>query len=231
MPPSSPVHPAVTFAVLAVDAVLFRFAEERLEALVIPIHSEPYFSQSKGFPGGLIKPTETAEQAVERIIMEKTGLSSTKSLWLQQLMTFSRIDRDPKGRVVSTAYLGIVPPQVAEKIDSSYQVHWTPIKACKKLAYDHDEMVTIGFERLQSKLLYTPIVRWLLPTEFTLTDFQTCYEQLLQMTFDRRNFRKRLLGLDLIEETGEQKKGGAFRPAALYRFKKTLPKIIQIVSE
>lgn len=231
MPSPSRIHPSVSFAVLAVDAVLFRYAEEKLEALIIPIHSEPFFSDAKGIPGGLIKPNETAEQAVERIIYERVGLASTKSLWMQQLMTFSRIDRDPKGRVVSTAYLGIVPPHIVEQIDASYQVTWTPIKACKKLAYDHEEMIALGLERLQSKLLYTPIVRWLLPTEFTLTEFQTCYEHILQQEFDRRNFRKRLLGLGVIEETGNQLTGKAFRPAALYRFTKKLPSTVQIIGD
>lgn len=218
------------FAVLAVDVALFRYHDGALQVLLIPVHVPPHFSDARGLPGGLIRPAETAEEAVERILREKTGVAITKRVWIDQLATFSAIDRDPRGRVVSLAYVAVLPPELAEKTTLAHGAAWVRVRSASGLAYDHNMILATAIRRLQGKLVYTPIVSWLLPKQFTLTDLQACYETLLHRAFDRRNFRKRLQQLEILEETGEYTRG-QHRPAMLYRFIKKLPEMISMITE
>lgn len=225
MPAATPLH----FAVLAVDVVLFAFIEGGLRVLLIPVHLEPYFTHGCGLPGGLIRPKETAEEAIHRIVCDKTGVEITSRVWLEQLQAFTRVDRDPRGRVVSLAYIGVLPPELFAPSVLRGGAQWVSYERVKKLAYDHEEILRVAHRRLCSKMAYTPIVRWLLPKTFTLSDLQSCYEQLLGAMLDRRNFRKRLLSLDLIEETGTFARG-QHRPAMTYRFKKKLPEVVAMMT-
>lgn len=225
-----PAQASLHFAVLAVDVALFTYRDGDLFVLTIPVHVPPYFSHAQGLPGGLIRPDETAEQAVERILRDKTGVTITKGVWIDQLATFSAVDRDPRGRVVSLAYVAVLPPELDERMTLAHGATWVKVSSAHKLAYDHDTILATAIKRIQGKLVYTPIASWLLPKKFTLTDLQACYERLLKRTFDRRNFRKRLQQLEILEETGEFTRG-QHRPAMLYRFVKKLPEIISMIAE
>ncbi len=208
-----PPH-ALRFAVLAADVVALRFADGVLEVLLIPVTNE-YFAGREGLPGGLIAPRETAEQAAVRHLSGKGGLTGA---YLEQLYTFSDVDRDPRGRVVSVAYLALCAPEEVRGREEKVQARWCSVGRVPKLAYDHDHILKTALERLRARIGYTTIARHLLPKEFTLTDLQDAYEGVLGQTLDKRNFRKKILALGLVAETGHSRTQGASRPAALYTF-------------
>jgi len=214
------------FAAMAVDAVIFGIVDKKLHVLVQNVNRPPHYANMPGFPGGLIEKTETAEDAVERHLTDKVHLSG---IHLEQLYTFSDIDRDRRNRVISVGYIGCVTPEVVTQY-SFDDAHWLPVSKIKKFAYDHDEMYQMALARLRGKLSYTTIAQFLLSKEFTLTQLQEVYEVILKTELDKRNFRKKILALDIIKETGRMQEGVKNRPAALYAFKsksiKELPPIV-----
>lgn len=203
------------FAIAAVDAVIFAVVDGTLMTLIRPVvaTTAPY----KGmfcFPGGIMLPSEDADSALVRHLKEKVQLTK---VYTEQLATFTAVNRDVRSRAVAIAYLGLVPPSVV----ASYvhdEARWVPVKEVTQLAYDHSDMMQLAHKRLASKLLYTSIVRLLLPKTFTLTELQTVYEVVRGEQFDKRNFRKKILALNIIEDSGEVQTGVANRPASLYTF-------------
>ncbi len=203
------------FAAMAVDVVVFGFVEGELCALVGPVNRPPHYVNTPGFLGGLIDPKETAEEACERILFEKGGL---KNVYHEQLFTFSAVERDKRNRVVSVAYLGLVRPDTAAAYKHDGAMFVT-VKELKKLAYDHDAMLLVALGRLEGKLSYTTIAQYLLPRHFTLSELQFMYETITHKELDKRNFRKKLLALDILKDTGKVQEGMKNRPAALYEFR------------
>lgn len=206
------------FAIAAVDAVIFTILDNKLQVLIKPVSTETSNYQGLySFPGGVMRPEENAEQALNRHLKEKVGL---KSIYTEQLYTFTDINRDVRSRAVAIAYLGLVSPEtVARYVDKSAK--FVSVTSIKTLAYDHLDMLAVGRKRLASKLLYTTIARQLLPKKFTLTELQSVYEIVRGETFDKRNFRKKILALDIISDSGEVQSGLANRPASLYSFTRT----------
>jgi 8-oxo-dGTP diphosphatase len=202
------------FAAMAVDAVVFAFIDGELHGLVSTVDRPPHYVNVPGFLGGMITAEETAEEACARVLDEKGGLSR---VYLEQLYTFSAVNRDKRNRVVSVAYLGLVRPDVAaayEHPDASFR----PVRELAQLAYDHDEMLAVALKRLRGKLEYTTIAQFLLPRHFTLSQLQDVYEVVFKKEFDKRNFRKKILALDIVKDTGRLEEGVKHRPAALYEF-------------
>ena len=179
-------------------------------------------------PGGMVKVNEDVERAAKRHLDAKTGV---KNIYLEQLYTFSRVDRDPFGRVVSVAYIALI-PSAGLKLKTSEEyadISWYPVDELPKMAYDHKEIVNFAVKRLQAKLEYTNIVYSLVPEEFSLSDLQNTYEIILKTKMDKRNFRKKILGSKIIMPTGKRKAGEANRPAELYRFVSRKPQIIELL--
>ncbi|MEY2665279.1 MAG: hypothetical protein RLZZ480_384 [Candidatus Parcubacteria bacterium] len=199
---------------MATDTVVFSFVNGELCALVSPVNRPPHYINTQGFLGGIIDAEETAEEASVRILKQKGNLDK---VYLEQLFTFSAVERDKRNRVVSVAYLGLVRPDVAEVYEHP-EATFVPVKKLVKLAYDHDEMLLTALTRLRGKLTYTTIAQYLLPKQFTLSELQNVYEVILQKEFDKRNFRKKILALDIVRETGKMQEGVKNRPAALYEF-------------
>ena len=209
----------IRFAILATDAVVFTLRDGELLVRLIQVNRPPYFVNVQGLPGGLLDPTETAEEAAQRHIGAKAGIAASK-VYIEQLYTFSRPDRDPRGRVVAVAYLGLVP---WERLSPSEQQDtascgWYPIKKARKLAYDHDEVVAMAYSRLRSRIAYTTVLCKLMPSTFTLTELETACEHILGTDLDKRNFRKKILKLNIIAPVKGKRTGGRFRPAQLYAF-------------
>lgn len=202
------------FAALATDIVVFGFVDGVLHALISTVNRPPHYVNIPGFLGGMITKDETAREACVRILNEKGGLTD---VYLEQLYTFSAVERDKRNRVVSVAYLGLVRPDIAATYNHQ-DAMFVPITKLKKLAYDHDEMLRVALTRLQGKLSYTTIAQFLLPRHFTLSELQTVYEVVLKKEFDKRNFRKKILALNIVRDTGLVQEGVKNRPAALYRF-------------
>lgn len=205
------------FAALAIDAIVLGFIDGELHGLVSNVDRPPHYVNIPGFLGGIVTEKETALKACERILEEKGNMTD---LYLEQLYTFSAVERDKRNRVVSVAYLGLVRPDIAASY-SHPQASFVPIKQLQKLAYDHNEMLDIALKRLQGKLSYTTIAQYLLPRHFTLSELQSVYELILKKEFDKRNFRKKILALNIIKETGRMEEGVKHRPAALYKFSST----------
>ncbi len=220
----------IRFAVLATDVVVFSFNERGLLTRLIKVDRPPFFINSRGLPGGLIDPKETADESAKRIVEKKIGISASK-LYVEQLYTFSKIDRDPRGRVIAVAYMAFVPWDKLSKDEQSdtSESWWTPINSVKDLAYDHDEIFSVAINRLRSRITYTTLLVKLLPKEFTLTDFENVYESILGTGLDKRNFRKKILKLDILEPVTGKFLEGKFRPAQLYKFTSTKVKDIQVL--
>lgn len=212
----APVH--LRFAVIATDVALFTIRDSKLLVRLVRVDRPPHFVKSKGLPGGLIDPKETAEEAARRLLGAKAGIDPNKT-HLEQLYTFSTLNRDPRGRVVAVAYLALVPWErlsVKECTDTN-EAWWSPVGAVSSLAYDHDHMLSVAIGRLHSRITYTTLIGKLMSREFTLTELEHAYESILHTDLDKRNFRKKILKLHFIAALPHKRTGGAFRPAQLYR--------------
>ena len=216
-----------TFAVIATDVVIFTIQDGQLKVLLIQMKKVPFTGQW-AIPGGLVKPDESVDNSARRQLVSKTGVSD---IYLEQLYTFGEVNRDPFGRVVSVAYFALIPyGGFRLKTTKEYEgVDWFGIKMLPGLAYDHAEIISSAVERLKSKLAYTNIVYSLLPNEFALGELQQLYEIILDKKFDRRNFRRKILSLNLLKKLGKKRGGDANRPAELYSFVKRKPAWVQVL--
>ncbi|HLD25679.1 MAG TPA: NUDIX domain-containing protein [Candidatus Andersenbacteria bacterium] len=215
------------YAVIATDVIIFTVRKRKLYVLLMKMQKKPFFGMY-ALPGGLINSDESIDDAAARILLEKTGM---ENVYLEQLKTFGQVDRDPFGRVVSVAYFALVPAYrfIKLKADVNYEnVGWFPVDAVPTLAYDHTEMLATAVEQLKKRLGYSNIAYNLLPPAFTLTELQSLYELILGEALDKRNFRKKILSLDVLKPTGKEQRGNANRPAALYRFSKRKPHMVRI---
>lgn len=215
-------EPHLKFAVLAADVTLFTIRDGRLFVRLTRVDRPPHFPNTRGLPGGLIHPKETAEEAALRLVRDK-ALVETSKVYLEQLYTFSGIDRDPRGRVVAVAYTAFIPWEAltpTEELDTR-DAWWAPAESTEDLAYDHDEMLMVSLGRIRSRIRYTTLMAKMMPKEFTLTELETAYENILHADLDKRNFRKKILKLNIVKALGRKRAGGAFRPAELYAFAHT----------
>jgi len=203
---------------MAVDVLIFAIREEKLNVLLIQINNGPYKGKW-ALPGGIVALEETLDETAERVLEKKAGI---KGIYLEQLYTFGKVDRDVRGRIASVAYFALVnSDKFAPKTNEYYaDIAWKEVDDLPSMAFDHKEMVRYGVHRLQSKIEYSNIAYGLLPKEFTLTEIQKVYEVILGKELDKRNFRKKMKMLDLIEPTKHVKYGMRNRPAEMYKFKK-----------
>jgi len=201
---------------LTVDCVVFGVDESTLKVLLIQRDIEPFIG-SWALPGGFVHMDEDLETGARRELAEETGVTK---LYLEQLYTFGGLDRDPRGRVVTIAYYALV--RLAEHrvraATDARDAAWYAIDELPPLAFDHSKIIAVARERLRGKVRYEPIGFELLPRKFTLTQLQTLYELVLERGLDKRNFRKKILGMDLLVELEEFEEGVAHRAARLYRF-------------
>ena len=205
-------RPAVT-----VDVLLFTIREEKLQLALIKRGIEP-FKNCWAIPGGFVRMDEELEEAARREIEEETGV---RDVFLEQLYTFGAPDRDPRTRVITIVYFALVPGEhltLRADTDAS-DASWFATDELPALAFDHNEIVEVGIERLKAKIEYSNVAYGLLPARFRLSELQRVYEIILGRALDKRNFRKRVLALGLVEAT-DKFSSGAHRPAQLFRWKK-----------
>ncbi len=201
---------------LTVDAVLFQITNGVLETLLMKRPNEP-FKGEWALPGGYNAKGETTTKALRRIVEQKTGVDIDTDLsYIEQLYTFDMVDRDPRGHAVSVTYMGCGREIVLR--DAGAHVAFLDVDNLPDLAYDHANIIAYARERLIAKLTYTNAVSAFLDKRFTLTQLQSAYEIIFGREFDKRNFRKKFLSLNLIHETDELWRDGAHRPAKLYEF-------------
>ncbi|MFA0963962.1 NUDIX domain-containing protein [Roseivirga sp. BDSF3-8] len=204
---------------LTVDAVVFGYEPEpRISVLLIKRKYQP-FKDQWALPGGFVQTTESLEEAVLRELQEETGIEAG---YLEQLYTFGAPQRDPRQRIVSVAYFGLVRPdthQLSASTDAR-EANWFDIQELPELAFDHKEILDTAFKRLRAKITYEPIGFELLDERFPFSDLENLYSTLLGRDIDRRNFRKKILSYGLLDELDEKVSRGAGRPANLFRFNK-----------
>lgn len=201
-----------------VDNVLFGFDEGDLKVLLIKRGEEPY-TGDWALPGYFVYPNEDLDSAAQRILKELTGLNN---VYLEQVRTFGDVNRHPFGRVITVAYFSLVkisryqlqPASIALKAS------WHSISTVKELAFDHKKILDICYNRLKWVVRTRPVGFELLPPKFTLTELQHLYEAILETDLDKRNFRKKILSMDLLIDLDEFQEGVAHRPAKLYQFDK-----------
>lgn len=203
---------------LTVDCVVFGFDEEDLKVLLIQRKFEP-FKQRWALPGGFVQLDESLEEAARRELQEETSVTD---VFLEQLYTFGAVDRDPRERVVTVAYYALVKllDHRAQAASDAREADWFPVSSLPRLAFDHDRILQVALDRLQGKVRYQPIGFELLPRKFTLRQLQHLYETILGRSLDKRNFRKKILSMGLLQELDEVEQGVPHRAARLYRFDK-----------
>jgi 8-oxo-dGTP diphosphatase len=202
---------------LTVDAVIFQLIDNVLNVLLTRRTNDP-FKHAWALPGGYNPKGEKTTDALQRIVKHKAGIDITRDLrYIEQLYTFDATGRDPRGHAVSVTYMGggrNLTPAPTEG-----PVQFFPVSSLPELAYDHVDIIHYAHERLVAKLTYTNVVYAFLPPRFTLTELQTAYEAIFGHSLDKRNFRKKFLGLGLTMETDEIRREGAHRPARLHTFR------------
>lgn len=211
--------------IVAVDTVIFTVKEGKLNVLLIKIKYGS-FAEKWGVPGGIVKMNETLDEAAERELFEKTGM---KNVYLEQLYSFGKLKRDPKTRIVSVAYFALADSNKTKlKATKKYEdIRWFQVDKLRKIAYDHNEIINYALLRLKYKIAYTNVIYSLMPQKFTLGSLQKVYEVILGKKIDKRNFRKKILSLNLIRETGIEM-GVSHRPSKLYSFKKRRMVIVEV---
>ncbi len=201
---------------VAVDAVVFGYQQKELSILLIKRGIEP-FKGAWALPGGLVLENESLEHAVERELLEETGVTID---YLEQLYTFGTPKRDPRNRVISVTYFGLVSPnhfKISANTDAA-EVQWFPINELPKLAFDHNRILTTALQRLQNKINYQPIGFELLKKEFPFSDLENLYQTILSQKIDRRNFRKKIMSFGILTETDKIHQPSSGRPAKLFKF-------------
>lgn len=199
---------------VTVDIVIFTIQEGVLKVLLVKRRIPPFVAQC-ALPGGFVLEDEDLEQAAMRELREETGVSD---VYLEQLYSFGKPDRDPRGRVITVAYFALISADRKLKAGSdAAEAAWYAMDDLPKLAFDHATILNYALERLRNKLEYTTVGFQLLPEKFSLTELQEVYEAILGKKLDKRNFRRKMSLLKILKPLSEYRRGGQ-RPAQLYRF-------------
>ncbi len=217
-------YPLEDFKV-GVDNIIFSVdtSQNRLLVLLVMRQEDPFLDYWS-LPGTLVRQGESLEDAAYRILSEKIRVNN---LYLEQLYTFGGLHRDLReslesyhGRYLSVSYFALVRFEEAELIaDGVTGIAWYPLEQVPQLAFDHNQILQYGYQRLRNKLEYSPVAFEVLPEFFTLGDLYQLYTTVLGEGFsDYSNFRARLLKLGFLCDTGKKISRGAGRPASLYRF-------------
>lgn len=200
---------------IAVDCIIFGFHEGELKLLLIKRN----FNPCKGdwsLMGGFLNKNESIDCAAERVLLELTGL---KDVFMEQIGIFGDIDRDPGERVLSAAYYALINiDDYDEDLVHYHHALWVPLNEVPPLVFDHNLMVKKALKQLKRKAAVEPIGFNLLPKYFTLPQFQSLYEAIFGESLDKRNFRKKVLAMDVLEKTEEKDKSNSKRGAFYYRF-------------
>ena len=217
----------LSIPVLALDIVLFTIYQGRLSVILTTRTEEPMRGRYV-LPGGLVQRGYTLEENFDDILARRMNI---RGIYKEQLYTFGDPTRDRRGHVISVTYYALVGGRAfLEQVDLR-RVQIVPYDECHDdvFAFDHLAIIRYAHQRLRYKLEYTNMAQNILPDTFTLTQLQAVYEAILAETFDKRNFRKKILSLDIIEETGELDTSSN-RPARLYRFKERDLRIVGVMS-
>ncbi|MBT6690543.1 NUDIX hydrolase [archaeon] len=211
---------------LTADIVIFTIEGGELKVLLVKRNISP-FKGGWAFPGGFVRIDESLEDAAKRELEEEAGV---RDVYLEQLFSFGEPKRDPRGRVVTVAYMALVNSEGIElkaATDVS-DAKWFSIKDVPSLAFDHKEILEYSLKRLKWKFEYTTVAFSLLPKKFAISEVQKIYEMVFNKSFDKRNFSKKIISLGILKEEG-LRKNVSHRPPMLYSLKKNVGDIVEII--
>ncbi|WP_421762648.1 NUDIX hydrolase [Ekhidna sp.] len=202
---------------IAVECCVFGFQDNELKILLVKRSIEP-FKDHWMLPGGAMSEGKTLSESVNQVLNNLTGI---EKMSLEQVACYSEVHRHPVKRVVSVSFYALVKPENYPTIPKNYisDIKWYGLDELPKLGFDHDQLLADALEKLKGNLKDHFVFGELLPDRFTLTELQELYENILGESLDRRNFRKKILQMDLLEATNEKKAGVKGGPS-LYRLKK-----------
>lgn len=199
---------------VAVDSIIMGFSENELQILIAKRQFEPMLGEWS-LMGGFVKEFESVNEAAKRVVGEFTGIDN---IYMEQVGTYGEVDRDLE-RVISIVYYALVD---IEKFDTTlaakYDARWVKIKQLPKLIFDHSLMVKDTLKLLQHRAAIKPIGFNLLQEQFTLPTLQCLYESIYEEDIDKRNFRKKILAMDILEKMDEKDKNSSRKGAFYYRF-------------
>lgn len=196
---------------------IFTVDKGKIKVLLMHKKTEPY----KGYwilPGSILNSDETLEDNVTDVVCDKLGLPT---MYIEQCYTFSNLNRDPDNRVVATSFIGLIDNitlvlKRQEKDD--VELSWFDINSIPKMGYDHEKILNKLLDYFRKRIINSNILKILFPSDFTLPELQKVYEDVLNIKMDRRNFRKKMINLGYVIDTGDVNEGYMGRPAKLYRF-------------
>lgn len=201
---------------VSVDCVVFGYHDNRLKLLLIKRGAAP-FKGMWALPGDLVYPNENIDVAAQRTLRDLTGI---EDLYMEQTQVYGKVDRHPAGRVITTGYYSLIDIAKHDPHASAWAdgVYWVDLEAVPELAFDHSEILKDALKLLQQRVRHQPVGFELLPEKFALADLQALYEALLNEKYDKANFRKRILSMNLLLSLKENQKDVPHRPARLYKF-------------
>ncbi|HLO48597.1 MAG TPA: NUDIX domain-containing protein [Kamptonema sp.] len=202
---------------LTVDCVVFGLDRDQILKIMLIQRKLPPFEGQWALPGGFVRLEETLEAAARRELREETSI---ENVFLEQLYTFGDVDRDPRDRIVTVAYyalINLLEHRIEAKTDATGAA-WFPTTKKPPLPFDHEQILATALARLKSKVRYEPIGFELLPKKFSLTQLQKLYETILEQELDKRNFRKKILNMELLVALNETEQNVSHRAARLYKF-------------
>ncbi|TDC28412.1 NUDIX hydrolase, partial [Kribbella albertanoniae] len=206
---------------LATDLVILTVRDGALQVLLIRRGIAPYRGRW-ALPGGFVRENEDLEETARRELTEETGLA-TDRIHLEQIATYGAPRRDPRGRVVSVAYLALVPdlPTPVAGTDAE-SASWVPagdlLADPARLAFDHHQILTDAVERARAKLEYSPLAAAFCPPEFTISELRTIYEAVWGTPLDPRNFHRKVTKTPgFVDPVGTTTTRDGGRPAQLFR--------------
>ena len=211
------IYSKITRHLVAVDCIIFGYdiLEKDIRLLLIKRSFEP----AKGkwsLAGGFVKEDESLDEAASRILLNLTGL---KNVYMEQSYCYGSVDRDPGARVISTSYFALIKIQdIDNHLKEINGAHWRSISRLPELIFDHSAMVSRALNELQRQIKVKPVGFELLPDKFTLVQLQDLYEAIYQRKVDKRNFRKKILSMNLLQKFDEKEKETSKKGAFYYKF-------------
>jgi 8-oxo-dGTP diphosphatase len=212
---------------LAVDCVIFGYESDELKVLLYPRGFEPSVGKWS-LLGGFVDGNETLGDAARRVLYNTTGL---QHIYQEQVHAFSDIERDPAGRVISVAYYALI--RINQKVNELIKSHgaeWWPVAKLPDLIFDHSKMVRDSLTRLQMKASSELIGNKLLGDTFSITQLKQLYEAIFQRSLDAGNFRKKVLSLGMLNNTGIKDKTDSKKGAYLYKYQPSFENVLNLTS-
>lgn len=202
---------------VAVDCIIFGFEDAKLKLLIMKRKVDP-MEGAWSLVGGFVQEGESTDSAATRVLQQTTGIDD---IYMDQLKCYGDVQRDTGARVISIAYYALINIQEHDRVlATEYGAHWLSMHQIPELIFDHTQMLRDALARLRDKARFHPLGFELLPEKFSLPQLRNLYEEIYQRELDKRNFRKKILAMGIIEKLDEKDKSTSKKGAHLYRFDK-----------